>query len=254
MQLTFAIGVSSYRWVFPARSAFGGAERALGVSPAWIAAWVVLMTVVVGCDRTPAAAPPAPANASAAAGSGKGGIAAPGGPTIGAPPPQVAAAIAVVKANLGRELKAAMANGGPANAIDVCNHRAPRIVAEVQRPGLAIGRTSHRLRNPANAPPAWAADFVRDAAEMRLDKVPAQVHFDLGGGRHGYLEMIGTAGLCMGCHGPSASLDVSLKAKLAVLYPNDAATGFAQGSLRGWFIAEVDGSAFGTDTGGRGEQ
>ena len=67
---------------------------------------------------------------------------------------------------LGGELQQALAAGTPVEAITVCKDAAPRIAAEVAAAqGLAIGRTSQRLRNPANTPPAWAAGYVASAAE-----------------------------------------------------------------------------------------
>ena len=40
-------------------------------------------------------------------------------------------------------------------AIDACRVEAPRIAERVGAAGVAAGRTSHRLRNPANAPEPW---------------------------------------------------------------------------------------------------
>jgi hypothetical protein len=40
------------------------------------------------------------------------------------------------------------------------------------------------------------------------------------------------------CHGPSESLAPDIKEKLATLYPQDQATGFSEGELRGWFWVE----------------
>ena len=52
---------------------------------------------------------------------------------------------------------------GPAGAVDVRRREAPRIAAEVARErGVRIGRTGVRLRNPSNAPPAWAASLLAD--------------------------------------------------------------------------------------------
>ncbi len=54
------------------------------------------------------------------------------------------------------QLKTALQEGGPANAINVCKVEAPAIaVTQSQRHGWQIGRTSLQLRNPDNAPDAW---------------------------------------------------------------------------------------------------
>ena len=44
--------------------------------------------------------------------------------------------------------------------------------------------------------------------------------------------------LCLGCHGKSIAPEV--KAKLAELYPEDKATGFSEGDLRGAFVVTRD--------------
>src|SRR5690606_5516033 len=62
-------------------------------------------------------------------------------------------------AQLGMQLKArlqsAIESGGPASAIAVCNVAAPEIATELSRDGWTVGRTSLKLRNPANRPDAW---------------------------------------------------------------------------------------------------
>ena len=49
-----------------------------------------------------------------------------------------------------------------------------------------------------------------------------------------YMSAIPTQKLCLGCHGKSIAPEV--KAKLAELYPEDKATGFSEGDLRGAFV------------------
>jgi len=49
------------------------------------------------------------------------------------------------------ELKAAMKQGGPGNAIQVCKNKAPEIAAEISaKQGWRVARTSLKLRNPHN--------------------------------------------------------------------------------------------------------
>ena len=44
---------------------------------------------------------------------------------------------------------------------------------------------------------------------------------------------------CLACHGPAEALDEEVRVALAELYPEDRATGFRSGDLRGWFWVEV---------------
>lgn len=138
------------------------------------------------------------------------------------------------------ELMAGLQAGGPAEAIKVCQQKAPRIAESVSaETGWKIGRTSQRLRNPANAPDAWESKVLaRFAAQAAGGLKPGQLIFGetiQENGRREYRLMIGIAtdGLCLKCHGPSLSQPV--KARLAELYPRDQAIGFKAGQLRGAF-------------------
>ncbi len=62
-------------------------------------------------------------------------------------------------------LGAALAQGGPPAAIEVCATEAPRIAAEAGKAaGVKLGRTSDRLRSSANAPPEWTRASLQAAA------------------------------------------------------------------------------------------
>lgn len=156
------------------------------------------------------------------------------------PPERVVAAIAQLKGALGERLKGEIAKGGPIAAVDACRLEAPALTAAVDRPGLAVGRTSHRLRNPANKAPSWAEPAVNAGAGHLISEVKRRRVFKLGEGRRGYLEAIGVGALCVTCHGPTDAMAAPLAARLAAAYPEDQATGFAEGDLRGWFWVEYD--------------
>lgn len=141
------------------------------------------------------------------------------------------------KALQGR-LGEAMSAGGPTAAIDACSKDAARIASETSTAtGVKLGRTSERLRNGANVPPAWA----RAALESASGKKGAEVKplaIDLGTSV-GVLLPISTATACLGCHGPAASLSPAVKEALAARYPADRATGYAEGDFRGFLWAEA---------------
>jgi len=145
----------------------------------------------------------------------------------------IAAKDALAK-RLGAELVAAIDADGHAAAIAVCSERAPAIAASIAREtGVRIGRASARLRNPENRAPAWAVDRIADstrATEPSIEVLP-------GGGVHA-LFPIPAAGLCMPCHGDREAIDPKVRDALAARYPDDRATGYAPGDLRGWFWVE----------------
>ena len=75
---------------------------------------------------------------------------------------------------LKKELQAAMQEGGPVNAVSVCNLTAPAIASTYSaRNGWDVGRTSLKLRNPANAPDAWERSVLEAFEERkRAGEVP----------------------------------------------------------------------------------
>jgi len=95
-----------------------------------------------------------------------------------------------------------------------------------------IGRTSFKLRNPVNRAPEWASALVEDRSED-------VAYFAGPDGMLGALMPIRMKEQCLTCHGKAELMPAKLTATLAALYPDDQATGFAVGDLRGWLWAEV---------------
>ena len=141
---------------------------------------------------------------------------------------------------LQKQLKSAMADGGPTAAIEVCNIAAPAIAEEASTArGWSVGRTSLKLRNPANEPDAWELAVLRDfEARKAAGEAPGTLdHAEIvaGDGQRTfrYMKAIGTQPVCIVCHGTSIASEVA--AKLDALYPEDRARGFAVGDIRGAF-------------------
>ena len=135
------------------------------------------------------------------------------------------------------ELKAALQNGladGPAAAIDACRVEAPEIAERHSANGIRLGRSSHRLRNPANEGPEW----IRETLDIYVSNPDLRepVVVDLGPDRTGYIEPILTAPVCLTCHGTSVPNE--LRNTIDAHYPEDRATGFKTGDLRGVFWVE----------------
>lgn len=138
------------------------------------------------------------------------------------------------------ELQKGMQAGGPVNAIGVCKDEAPRIAATLsERKGLEIGRTSLKVRNPANTPDVWEKAVLEAFEQRKLaGEDPAGIEFYAVAEQQDktvfrYMKAIPTAELCVVCHG--AELAPELEAKLAELYPQDQARGFQPGDIRGAF-------------------
>jgi Protein of unknown function (DUF3365) len=153
---------------------------------------------------------------------------------------EAAGAIKGLAQNLKKELKAALKSGGPVKAIEVCNTVAPSIAAaQSQERGLDVRRTALKLRNPDNAPDEFERKvlekFVADIAAGKDPKALAYaeaVKTD-DGTELRFMKAIPTGELCLKCHGGNVAPEV--KAAIGKLYPEDQATGFKAGDLRGAF-------------------
>ncbi len=136
-----------------------------------------------------------------------------------------------------QDLKHALVSGleeGAVHAISVCKEQAPAIANALSTDGVKIGRTSHRLRNPANQPPGWVSDILENY--LQADSEPAPMISHLPNNRVGYAEPIMVQPLCLACHGKVLAPDVA--ARINESYPGDAATGFEVGDLRGLYWVE----------------
>lgn len=139
----------------------------------------------------------------------------------------------VLVSELMGELMAALDAGDAAEAISVCRNKAPIVAVHVSdQYGVKIGRTSHKLRNPANVSPAWAQTYVKD-------QVADPTYLAGPNGEMGVLLPIQLKADCQMCHGPAEMIDDDIQAAIAEDYPDDQAVGFAEGGLRGWIWAEA---------------
>lgn len=149
-------------------------------------------------------------------------------------------AAAALGGTLKARLLAAMAQGGPAAAVEICNEAAPEIAAAVSmEKNLIVGRTALRLRNPENAPDEWERrQLEKFLAAMEGGADPAnleaaEIVVANGQKTFRWMKPIITEGPCTICHGETIADEV--KAAILARYPQDEATGFGLGELRGAF-------------------
>ncbi len=149
--------------------------------------------------------------------------------------------------SLARRLKARLVSTmqaeGPLAAIEVCAIEAPTIATDVSaETGLSVRRTAIRLRNATNAPDAWEREMLEyfshsirageDAATLEMSSVETengQISFR-------WARPILLEPQCAMCHGTNISPEI--ETALAARYPNDEATDFVPGELRGLFSVE----------------
>ena len=127
------------------------------------------------------------------------------------------------------ELTSAVEKGDFARGVEVCKEAAPRVQARVSADHrVELGRTSFKVRNPNNRPPAWAEPYVQ--ARAKEDVILTRSDGELA-----YLSPIIMGELCTKCHGTAAQMPDDVRRMIADKYPEDEATGFQAGDLRGWF-------------------
>jgi Protein of unknown function (DUF3365) len=139
---------------------------------------------------------------------------------------------------LGGELKQVLGTQGPEAAISVCKEKAPAIAASLSKSsGFEVTRVSPKNRNPKGAPDAWEAQ-AQAALEKRLasgEKPESletwQVVKTAGGKEFRYAKALVAQPLCLTCHGEQIA--EGIKARVAAEYPDDKATGYAAGMVRG---------------------
>lgn len=156
------------------------------------------------------------------------------------------AATALTTALMSR-VRAELEAGGPGHAIAFCSERALPITAAVQDSidrGIALKRTSRKIRNPANAPDSLeliALDYFEEELRSGRELSPAYVQRTDEGWR--YYKPIVVAEFCTACHGPREALAPDVQQVLTERYPQDQATGYAPGDFRGVIRVTLTGEA-----------
>ena len=151
--------------------------------------------------------------------------------------PRAQAAIAETFGTLSQNLMKALQEGGVRQAVPFCQENAAGLVKPIaEKHGLRIQRVSHKARNPANrateAELALIQTFSQAIAEGRplTPKIVPQPD----GAQVFYAPILIPADACLKCHGiPGNTMSTADHDFIRSLYPEDAATGFNLGDLRG---------------------
>ena len=138
-------------------------------------------------------------------------------------------------------MQEAVAAKGVAGAIPVCKDLAPALINEKRaETGWDIRRVSLKMRNAERGTPdLWEArqlaDFdIRAASGEKPETLEKSEVVTIDGKQvFRYMKALPVSDVCLKCHGPVDGLDAGLKAELAKTYPNDQATGYSQGQIRG---------------------
>jgi hypothetical protein len=164
-------------------------------------------------------------------------------PAIAVDPPEAEQARAIAAQVLGETksvLESALQGGQPVAALQVCAAVAQNIARQHEREGWRVRRVSDRVRNPADTPNVDELAVLRawqDAKRAgRLSAATEHQTIVTERGRRYlfYMRPIFIAGpVCLQCHGAPDKLGPGVADALERLYPQDQATGYAVGDLRG---------------------
>jgi len=136
------------------------------------------------------------------------------------------------------QLQAALKTGGPAEAVEICHKIAPQLARSVSaEKGVDITRVSLKNRNAEmGVPNAWQAEVLNDfEARKQAGEDPKTISYaEIVDNQFRFMKAVPTAAVCLNCHGSDLKPEVT--AKLNEWYPNDKATGYQEGDIRGAFV------------------
>lgn len=145
------------------------------------------------------------------------------------------------KTVLGSNMKQSMQMSGVDGTVSFCKTRAAPIATEMStKLGASIYRVSDRPRNPDNAASDRELQVMAEFREaMARGEAPTSAAHDLGDRVVGYYPVV-TNAMCLKCHGqPGSDIAPSTLAIIDAEYPDDQATGYGSGELRGLFVVEM---------------
>jgi hypothetical protein len=133
------------------------------------------------------------------------------------------------------ELSAAIQNGGLQAGVEICHEKASQIAAKLSNDGWLLARTSLRTRNSNNTADNWEREVMQEFAQRKAQgaEISSLITTTLSENQFKLMKAIPTEGLCLSCHG--STITPAVQQQLDLYYPNDMATGFSLGDIRGAF-------------------
>lgn len=124
--------------------------------------------------------------------------------------------------------------GGVIGAVQVCSQMSQEIIKKhQQRHNVYIRRISEKFRNNQNAPDKYELSVLRKLSSMK--EIPTEYYeiVQEGDGKYlRYFKTITIQPVCLYCHGKN-EIPEDVRSFLKQKYPDDKATGYSVGELRG---------------------
>jgi hypothetical protein len=140
------------------------------------------------------------------------------------------------------KLKEGIQTGGLDHAIKICATEAPKIANNLSdETGWSIRRVSLKPRNKSNAAPdAFEKKVLTKFNQLQAkgESLSFLEHSEIIDNKFRYMKAQIVEGVCLGCHG--SSIPSETKKLINELYPEDIATDYSLGQIRGAFSLVKD--------------
>lgn len=142
-----------------------------------------------------------------------------------------------LRGELASKLKTKILLDGAAQAIPFCSKNALELTAQATKTTgvISVKRTSDKIRNQKNRADAKDLEAI---AHLAKSKEPYYLIKNSAAKTVSFYKPLLIQGVCLSCHGNEKNIPEDVKKQLAALYPQDLATGYALGDLRG--VIRVD--------------
>ena len=140
---------------------------------------------------------------------------------------------------LKKHLMSAMKEGGASKAVDVCSKMGPEISDQFSREFWQIKRVSEKQRRVENyANEHEILSIFKDSTKALthyydewIGKDSAVVYY--------YYKPIRIGSFCLNCHGQTDEINQNVLEVIKEKYPEDMASGYKVGDLRGMFVVRA---------------
>lgn len=146
------------------------------------------------------------------------------------------------KAQLGKNLMAALKQHGAPGAVTFCNTRAIPLTDSMSKVFHAeVKRVSDNPRNPANAANISERAYIDELKRAKAnDELLEPRITEINGKMVGYYAIV-TNKMCLQCHGDKdKDILPETLANIQKAYPNDKATGYGENQVRGIWVVTMD--------------
>ncbi|SFV69958.1 Cytochrome c family protein [hydrothermal vent metagenome] len=135
------------------------------------------------------------------------------------------------------QLKKALKSKGPMYAVKVCAKKAPEIAKKINanNSDWNIKRVSLKNRNPNAKPDSWEEKVLKmfNDRHAKGESAKKMAYSEVVNGKFRFMKAQGTEKVCLTCH--SKNVAQPIKDAIHKYYPNDKATGYSLGDIRGAF-------------------